>query len=156
MQYADYAATRTNAAAERDRLMEMGFLSELEGTAVDLTKINAFFQSGLAQRIFSAEKLMREQKFAIRIPARELYPELPENAEDEAIVVQGIADCAFVENGELVILDYKTDRGVTLEMLAVRYKGQLAIYKRALEECLEIKVKETLLYSFELGASVAV
>jgi ATP-dependent helicase/nuclease subunit A len=156
MQYADYTAARTSAATERDRLVEMGFLSELEGTAVDLAKINTFFQSGLAQRIFSAEKLMREQKFAIRIPARELYPELPENAEDEAIVVQGIADCAFVENGELVILDYKTDRGVTLEMLAERYKGQLAIYKRALEECLEIKVKETLLYSFELGASVAV
>ena len=50
MQYADYTAARTSAAAERDRLVEMGFLSELEGTAVDLMKINTFFQSGLAQR----------------------------------------------------------------------------------------------------------
>ncbi len=156
MQFSDYAAARTDAVAERDRLIEMGFLSELEGAAVDIAKINAFFTSDLANRIFSAEKLMREQKFAIRIPARELYPELPENAEDEAIVVQGIADCAFVENGELVILDYKTDRGITLEMLAERYAGQLAIYMRALEECLDLKVKETLLYSFELGAGVTV
>lgn len=156
MQYADYPNARTNAAAERDRLMEAGFLTELEGAAVDLAKINAFFRSSFANRIFSAEKLMREQKFAIRIPVRELYPDLPENAADEAVVVQGIADCAFVENGELVILDYKTDRGVTPEILAERYAGQLAIYRRALEECLEMKVKEALLYSFELGSFVSV
>ena len=115
---------RFDAAAERDRLIERGFLTEIEGKAVDLDKINAFFRSSIAERIFASQKLMREQKFAIQIPARELYPELPENAAEETVVVQGIADCAFVENGELVILDYKTDRGITLEQLAERYAGQ--------------------------------
>ncbi len=156
MQYADYTNAQSDADAERDRLMEAGFLTELEGAAVDLAKINVFFRSSLASRIFSAEKLMREQKFTVRIPARELYPDLPENAQNEFVVVQGIADCAFVENGELVILDYKTDRGVTPEILAERYTGQLAIYRRALEECLEMKVKEALLYSFELELMVSV
>ncbi len=156
MQYADYAAARADAAAERDRLIGRGFLTGLEGAAVDLDKINAFFQSDLAERIFASEKLMREQKFAIQIPARELYPELPENAADETVVVQGIADCAFIENGELVILDYKTDRGVTLEQLAERYAGQLAVYRRALTACLQMQVKESLLYSFEAGSSITV
>ena len=80
----------------------------------------------------------------------------PDNAAEETVVVQGIADCAFVENGELVILDYKTDRNITPEILIERYAGQLAIYRRALEECLGMRVKETLLYSFELGMPVKV
>ena len=28
----------------------------------------------------------------------------------EVIIIEGVADCAFVENGELVIVDFKTDR----------------------------------------------
>ena len=61
-----------------------------------------------------------------------------------------------VENGELVILDYKTDRGITLEQLAERYAGQLAVYRRALAACIGMTVKETLLYSFEAGLSITV
>ncbi len=155
MQYSDYEKARTDVIAERDRLVEAGFLTPFEGEAVDAEKINTFFRSPLAERIFNAEQLLREQKFAIRIPARELYPELPANTADETVVVQGIADCAFIEDGELVILDYKTDRGVTPEQLARRYASQLAIYRRALEECLGLKVKETLLYSFEGGDCIA-
>ncbi len=156
MQFSDYEKARQDVAAERDRLVAMGFLSALEGDAVDVAKINTFFASPLARRIFNAQKLLREQKFAIRIPVCELYPDLPENTTGETVVVQGIADCAFVEQGELVILDYKTDRGVTPELLAERYAPQLAIYRRALAESLEIKVKQTLLYSFELGKAVPV
>ena len=156
MQFSDYEKARQDVAAERDRLVAMGFLSALEGDAVDVAKINTFFASPLARRIFNAQKLLREQKFAIRIPVCELYPDLPENTTGETVVVQGIADCAFVEQGELVILDYKTDRGVTQELLAERYAPQLAIYRRALAESLEIKVKQTLLYSFELGKAVPV
>lgn len=156
MQYSDYEKARQDVITERDRLVEAGFLTSFEGEAVDAEKIKTFFASPLAKRIFNANQILREQKFAIRIPARELYPELPANTADETVVVQGIADCAFVEDGELVILDYKTDRGVTPEQLARRYVAQLAIYRRALEECLGMKVKQTLLYSFELGKPVTV
>lgn len=156
MQYSDYEKARHDVAAERDRLVKAGFLSPFEGDAVEVEKIDAFFASTLASRIFRAEKLLREQKFAIRIPVRELYPDLPENTQSENVVVQGIADCAFVEQGELVILDYKTDRNVSPEQLVERYAAQLAIYRRALEECLGLKVKETLLYSFALGQAIMV
>lgn len=156
MQYSDYEKARHDVVAERDRLVQAGFLSPFEGDAVEVEKIDAFFASSLANRIFNAERLLREQKFAIRIPVRELYPDLPENTQDETVVVQGIADCAFVEHDELVILDYKTDRNVSPEQLVERYAAQLAIYRRALEECLGLKVKETLLYSFALGQSIKV
>jgi len=156
MQFTDYEKARSNAAGERNRLMREGFLSEQEAYAVDLRKIKAFFESSLATRIFGADAVMREKKFAVRVPARELYPELPEYAEHEAVVVQGIADCVFVENGEIVIVDFKTDTGVSLEQLAARYAPQLGVYKRALSECLGLPVRETLVYSFEAQAAVAV
>ncbi|MEG2016355.1 MAG: PD-(D/E)XK nuclease family protein, partial [Oscillospiraceae bacterium] len=75
---------------------------------------------------------------------------------NEQVLVQGIADCAFVEDGELVILDYKTDSVKSLDVLAERYKSQLKIYSFALNECTGLKVKEALLYSFELGESIKV
>ena len=80
----------------------------------------------------------------------------PQELADEKTVVQGIADCAFVEDGELVIVDYKTDSDVTAQELAQRYSAQLRIYRRALSECLKMRVKQTLLYSFSLSETIEV
>ena len=53
-------------------------------------------------------KLRKEQPFVLGIPARDIYPEMTE--EDETMLVQGIIDVCFEEDGELVVLDYKTDK----------------------------------------------
>ncbi|MGI6247796.1 MAG: helicase-exonuclease AddAB subunit AddA [Acutalibacteraceae bacterium] len=156
MQYADYLNAAADFEAERARLIESGFLTRQEGEELDVNKIQTFFKSETARRIFSAQEVWREQKFTIQIPARELYPELPEYAQDEYVVVQGIVDCAFLEDGGLVILDYKTDRGIDRQGLLQRYSGQLALYRRALTECMELPVKETLIYSFENAYTVTV
>jgi len=55
-----------------------------------------------------------------------------------------------------VLVDYKTDRVKTPEQLADRYRSQLVFYKQALEQLLELPVKEMLLYSFALGEVVEV
>ena len=156
MQYADYLNAAADFEAERARLIESGFLTRQEGEELDVNKIQTFFKSETARRIFSAQEVWREQKFTIQIPARELYTELPEYAQDEYVVVQGIVDCAFLEDGGLVILDYKTDRGIDRQSLLQRYSGQLALYRRALTECMELPVKETLIYSFENAYTVTV
>ena len=62
----------------------------------------------------------------------------------------------FVEEGEIVLVDYKTNVNITPEKLIEEYKGQLMIYKAALEEMTGMKVKECLLYSFTLGEAIAV
>ena len=79
-----------------------------------------------------------------------------EAAEGEMMMIQGIADCAFLEDGELVIVDYKTDRLPTEEAFSHKYASQVLLYKRALRECTGYEVKETLLYSFHLGKEIAV
>ena len=156
MQFSDYAAAKTDVRAERDRLVNMGFLSELEGEAVNVRTVERFFNSPLAKRIFESPNVMREKKFTVFVPASVFSPELPTELGNEKTVVQGIADCAFVENGEIVIVDYKTDSNVTEQELLERYSGQLRINRRALQECLNMPVKSTLIYSFSLGKTIEV
>ena len=156
MQFSDYAAARADIESELARLVDGGFLSEDEGKAVNIGAAKRFFMSPLAERIFASDNVMREKKFASLFPAKFFYPELTGEAAEEKIVVQGIADCVFVEDGELVIVDYKTDTGVDAEALLDRYSAQLEIYREALSQALGMPVKETLLYSFFMNSTVKV
>lgn len=156
MQFSDYSAARANIESELARLVDGGFLSEDEGKAVNIGAAKRFFMSPLAERIFASDNVMSEKKFAALFPAKFFYPELTGEAAEEKIVVQGIADCVFVEDGELVIVDYKTDTGVDAEALLDRYSAQLEIYREALSQALGMPVKETLLYSFFMNSTVKV
>ena len=156
MQFSNYAAARADIESELARLVDSGFLSEDEGKAVNIGAAKRFFMSPLAERIFASDNVMREKKFAALFPAKFFYPELTGEAAEEKIVVQGIADCVFVEDGELVIVDYKTDTGVDAEALLDRYSAQLEIYREALSQALGMPVKETLLYSFFMNSTVKV
>lgn len=156
MQFSDYSAARAGIESELARLVDGGFLSEDEGKAVNIGAAKRFFMSPLAERIFASDNVMREKKFASLFPAKFFYPELTGEAAEEKIVVQGIADCVFVEDGELVIVDYKTDTGVDAEALLDRYSAQLEIYREALSQALGMPVKETLLYSFFMNSTVKV
>lgn len=156
MQFSNYAAARADIESELARLVDGGFLSEDEGKAVNIGAAKRFFMSPLAERIFASDNVMREKKFAALFLAKFFYPELTGEAAEEKIVVQGIADCVFVEDGELVIVDYKTDTGVDAEALLDRYSAQLEIYREALSQALGMPVKETLLYSFFMNSTVKV
>lgn len=156
MQFSNYAAARADIESELARLVDGGFLSEEEGKAVNVSAAKRFFMSSLAERIFASDNVMREKKFAALFPAKFFYPELTGEAAEEKIVVQGIADCVFVEDGKLVIVDYKTDTGVDAEALLDRYSAQLGIYREALLQVLGMPVKETLLYSFFMNSTVKV
>lgn len=156
MQFSNYAAARADIESELARLVDGGFLSEDEGKAVNVSAAKRFFMSSLAERIFASDNVMREKKFAALFPVKFFYPELMGEAAEEKIVVQGIADCVFVEDGKLVIVDYKTDTGVDAEALLDRYSAQLEIYREALSQTLGTPVKETLLYSFFMNSTVKV
>jgi ATP-dependent exoDNAse (exonuclease V) beta subunit len=59
-------------------------------------------------------------------------PPSPESlAEDDAVYIQGIIDLLVVNGDLATIVDYKTDRGVSAEMLKERYEAQLEWYCRA-------------------------
>ena len=70
---------------------------------------------------------------------------------EEQVLVRGISDCVFEENGELVLVDYKTDRVKTESELLERYKNQIAFYRKVIEKTLQKPVKSAVLYSFSLS-----
>ena len=73
-------------------------------------------------------------------------------AEDETILVQGMIDAYFLEDGEYVIVDYKTDfveKGKERDLYE-KYKTQLSYYERALSQISGRTVKEKVLCSFWL------
>lgn len=158
MEFADYEAASLDVEKEADRLVSQGFLSLKEAKSIDLEKIRRFFASDLAKRIFESKQVMREKKFTIRVEAEEIYPKdnLPPEVAKENVIIQGIIDCAFKEDGELVLLDYKTDRVSNSQELIDKYYAQLAIYKKALEMITGLPVKESYVYSFSLGKGIKV
>ena len=71
-------------------------------------------------------------------------------------MVQGIIDAYFVEEGELVVVDYKTDYVKAPEELISRYRAQLEHYSKALEQLTGKQVKERKIYSFALHQEIEV
>ena len=116
--------------------------------------IMKFLNSDAGTRMQTAarqKKLSKEQPFVLGVDAREIYPD---TKGEELILVQGIIDVYFEEDGELVVLDYKTDRVRTARELKERYHAQLDYYAQALEQLLQKKVKEKIIYSFTLGEEI--
>ena len=75
---------------------------------------------------------------------------------EETVLVQGIIDVWFEEDGELVVLDYKTDRVFKEEILREKYHTQLDYYARALEQLTGKCVKEKIIYSFTMQKEIEV
>lgn len=150
----DFAAAREDLEGEIARLTSEGYFTDEEADALDRSALTAFLQSELLERLLHADRLCREQKFTVFFPARDLYADLDEEDSREQIMVQGMIDCAFLEKGKWVILDYKTDRVRDESILAERYKRQLAVYKRAAEEIFETRQVKTELYSFALQKEI--
>ena len=157
MQFADYEKAKNDVSAELRRLVADGMLTEAEGRVVDVKSISKFFESSLAERILSAEKVYKEYAFTCSLPLYEMESGISkEQAGNEVIIIEGVADCAFVENGKLVIVDFKTDRAQNGQELAEKYKEQLSVYRRCLGEVLDLPVKQTVIYSFRLAESIEI
>ena len=125
-------------------------LTEEYAQAVSLPKIRHFLEQELAYRMWRAFEqglLYREQPFVLGIDAKRLDQDLPEG---EKVLIQGIIDVFFIENGEIVLLDYKTDVIDSLQALWNRYSVQIQYYEEALTKLMQLPVKERILYSFYL------
>ena len=83
--------------------------------------------------MFNSDNIYREIKVSTFVKANDIY-DIKFNND---ILVQGIADCVFEENGELILVDYKTDRVKNENELLDRYKKQIAFYRMAIEKRLK-------------------
>ena len=132
--------------ADIERMLETCKMNELQVKSVNPWDIYTFVQSDIGRRVANAVNcgsVRREQPFVF---------------EYEGQLIQGIIDLCFEEDGEIVIVDYKTDRvmkGKAGEKeLVKRYAIQLDYYAKALEQLTGKTVKEKIVYSFALGKEI--
>ncbi len=144
MQHIDVTKEITVDAVQEQiaRMVNGEWLTEEQAKAVDVESIVAFFNTPLGKRMQRASRLEREVPFYL---AHEM--------DGETVVVQGVIDCVFEDEHGLVLIDYKTDRVSWMndpkEELKRRYKGQLALYREAIEAIWKKEVTETYVYAFD-------
>jgi ATP-dependent helicase/nuclease subunit A len=132
-----------------DDLVYRKIITQLEGKSINTYKLYAYTKSDLFNQLKTAKKVYKEQPFYISLTADEVY----ENGSKDNILVQGIIDLYFInKDNEVVLVDYKTDyveKGKEQDLIN-KYKKQLEIYKRALEQALGRNVDNCYIYSVYL------
>ncbi|WP_433619971.1 helicase-exonuclease AddAB subunit AddA [Paenibacillus cellulositrophicus] len=163
--------------ATLQRLVDLSILTSSQAEIVEPEQIASFFDSDIGKRLQSAEWVSREMPFSYGLPAHEAHQALlaterfnegniipmkatdaGTQASDEVVLIQGIVDCLFRQDGKYVIVDYKTDRVLEhrggIAALAESYRFQLELYARALEDILGEAVQEKWLYFVDAKQSV--
>ncbi|MBQ0017672.1 MAG: UvrD-helicase domain-containing protein [Clostridiales bacterium] len=128
-------------------LKQHGAIDDGVFRALDLSKIEAFFRTPLGLRAAKAAaggKIYKEKAFTLKT-----------EHEGRNVLVQGVVDCCWEEDGEMVLVDYKSsyinprkDYREEQERIRHEYRRQVEIYSEAVEKGLEKPVKEAYLYLF--------
>ncbi|OWA36665.1 helicase-exonuclease AddAB subunit AddA [Saccharibacillus sp. O16] len=168
-----------------EQLVHKHILLQAEAETVEPLDILRFMQNDMGRRVASANWIRRELPFSIGVGTEGELGTLvlpvmggqanawPTDAQaaasdgnrrvrleslpGERVLVQGVIDCLFRENGKFILLDYKTDRvkpGRGTAELADHYRFQLDFYARAIEEMIGEPVREKWLYFFDAAESV--
>jgi ATP-dependent helicase/nuclease subunit A len=148
--------SREDLKKELEHLVQLGRLQSVDIKKLKLDYIFDFTTSEVSNRMRKAQKenkLYKEKQFVMGIKASEV---LGDTDSDELILIQGIIDVFFEEDDALVLLDYKSDLVSEELQLVHRYKIQLQYYKRALEQMLNKKVKDMIIYSLPLGKEIRI
>ena len=121
---------------------------------VSSEKIAALFETELGQKLRSGKNVLREFKFSI-LDDGENYDT---GLKDEKILLQGVVDCALLEQDGITVIDFKTDHVTeeTLPLVAKRYQAQVDTYGEALSRIYRLPVKEKLLYFFHMNRFVTI
>lgn len=162
MQHADlrqtYAAPLLYDGIRRqaELLGNSGILTAKQAKCAAPEVIAPFFATELWHRIEKSDEILRERKFLVKICDLMLDDYGFEVYNGTEGMLQGVADCLFREPDGWVLIDYKTDRRVSDEILIKRYKKQIILYARAFSLILDMPVKEAFIYSFALGKEIPV
>lgn len=149
--------TTENAIKNKvDELVQREILTPELANVIDVNQIAAFFLSDVGQRMINAKHVYREVPFSYALDADQLYQEM----RDEPILIQGVIDCLFEDEQGIVLLDYKTDaiKGrfneetvAVEEILKNRYRVQIDLYTKAVEDILRRPLGEKYLFFFDGG-----
>ncbi len=133
-----------------------GFLTGEQAAVLSARTFSIFARSSLGMRMgraFGNKLLWREQPFCILTDADRVDKRYPK---ERQILIQGIIDALFMEDGDYIIVDYKTDAVKEADDLVRLYKTQLDYYAEAVEQITQKRVRQKLIYSTKLDCEVPV
>lgn len=140
--------TKASLSELFDTWIQKGLLYPEERERISLESILKLTNHSLYARMKEAwvqGGLYREKPFVLGL------------REDENLrMIQGIIDVCFLEDGEWVLIDYKTDSENKAQVLKERYETQLEYYEKALVESTGCLVKEKYIYSLFLNEIIEV
>lgn len=139
---------------EVDRMVHERLISPEQAEMVDCEKLAVFFATDLGRKLQNNHHVLREFKFSLLDDAGKYYADI----KDEQILLQGVVDCAIIEEDGITVLDFKTDRVTesSLQTTAEKYFAQVKIYATALERIYQLPVKNAKLYFFAVNQFVDV
>ena len=162
------ALFKEGAENELARLVGESFLSKEDAERVRIDEVEMFRHSDLLRQMLGAKKLWRELRFNVRLDAAMFTSdeELKEAYSGSDVLVQGVIDCLYEdENGDLHLVDYKTDRLTKAELsdrelasekLYSAHSLQLGYYAEAVERMMGKRPVSIEVYSLPLGDTVDV
>ena len=149
MQYIRYDRCNSveSVLQEVERIAQANFITAEQASLVDCGQIAAFFATELGQQLQKHPNVLREFKFSI------LEESLNGHADGDEILLQGVVDCAMVDDDGVTVIDFKTDYVTeeTLEQKVLQYRPQIAAYADAMSRIYERPVKASWLYFFRLN-----
>ena len=160
--------TKEGARVELDALTNDGFLSKKDAELVRIKEADGFARSELIKKMMAAKRLYREFRFNVKLPAEDFATdvELKTLYKGEHVLVQGVIDCLYEdEDGELHLIDYKTDRLTKEEIvdktlakkkMCDKHSLQLSYYAKAVELMFGKYPKTIEVYSLPLGETLDV
>ena len=156
MQYIRYENCTDAEAVKKEieDLVSRGFLKPDQGKLVDCEGIAAFFATDIGKRLRQGTDHIREFKFSILDDGSHYG----EGLENERVLLQGVVDCAILEEDGITVLDFKTDFVTedTVDGRAAYYRPQVLAYAESLSRIYERPVKANYLYFFRLNRFVKV
>lgn len=139
-----------------EELKDKEIITEIEVQNIDKEKLLEYTNSQLWTELKQAKEIHKEHPFYINIKASRIYNQINKE-DDEEILVQGVIDLFFIDKDDkLILVDYKTDYVQNENELVEEYKGQLDLYKEALEQSLNKKVDKMCIYSVYLNKLIEI
>ena len=135
--------TKASLKTYLDTLVEQGVLQPEDRPYISISKLDKWFHSSLGEEMKNATYIAKEQEFILQ------------EEKFSKSIIQGVIDLYYeLENGNIVLVDFKTDRLTDIKLLKKRYQTQLAIYKCAIEKLTGKTVERVYLYSFYLDVPI--
>ncbi len=156
MELANFSVAAVDLESEIYRLVDYKFFTQSQADALDRERIKAFFNSKLYQRIANASHVKHEMQFLTEVSVKDIISDISENLQDEKIIIQGAVDLVFEEDGQIVVVDFKTDRISDEYKLKELYAQQLNYYSFACQKIFKKPIKQKIIYSLNLNKEIII